>query len=104
MGGKLRIDTFGNVLDAFGDFFVGQVVHLVLRGWLVWFKIHKVTHTAIGNRKLFFTLVVRKDAVYQIALVAVLRLEDLDVLRFRLRVYFGIKHLANFSLELVVCH
>jgi hypothetical protein len=74
MGGKLRIDTFGNVLDAFNDFFVGQVVHVVLRVWLVWSNIHNITHNAIGNRKLFFALVIRKDAVNQIALVAILRL------------------------------
>jgi hypothetical protein len=74
MGGKLRIDTFGDVLDAFGDFFVGQVVHLVLRGWLVWSNIHTFTHQCKFILKLFFALVIRKDAVNQIALVAILRL------------------------------
>jgi hypothetical protein len=56
MGGKLGIDTFGDVLDAFGDFFVGQVVHLVLRGWLVWSNIHTITHNAIAIANYFSPL------------------------------------------------
>jgi len=66
---------------------------------VIYTQLHNITHNAIGNQKLFFALVVFQDAVDQIALVAVLRLEDLDVLGFSLRVYFGIKHLANFALE-----